>query len=59
MTTEEFNAIFAMREHGSHFVKMLAALYIAADSDNRQIIRNAWPELWARYEAMSNTEETV
>jgi len=42
-----------MENYGGEFVKRLAAAYIAADGDNRAIIRSAFKDIWNRYAAMA------
>jgi hypothetical protein len=39
----------AMSEYGGSFAKALAEAWRRADPDNRQRIKNTWPEYWARY----------
>jgi len=46
-----------MQSFGGSFAQRLASLYIAADDDNRAIIRTAFQDIWNRYAAMGNREE--
>jgi hypothetical protein len=41
--------INAMAEHGGEFAKELASLWKRADSVNRERIKQAWSELFAKY----------
>lgn len=45
--------IAAMEQHGGSFVQALARAYRVADDDNRRRIREAFPEIWRRYETLS------
>jgi hypothetical protein len=38
-----------MRKRGGSFVKALAETYVLADPDNRERIKDAFPEYWMRY----------
>lgn len=42
----------AMTVYGGSFIQSLAAAARNADSENLAKIKAAWPEYWARYEAM-------
>jgi hypothetical protein len=55
MNESDYNTIAAMETHGGNFVQKLAAAYIAADDNNRQIIRSAFAGIWARYRKMGET----
>jgi hypothetical protein len=55
MNDSDYNTITAMESRGGNFVQKLAAAYIAADDDNRAIIRTAFSDLWARYAKMAET----
>lgn len=44
------NALHMMESFGGSFVKSLAACYYAADSTNKQRLRDAFPEVFERYE---------
>lgn len=58
MNAIDIGVIDAMRKYGGNFVKHLAALYIAADPDNRERIKDAFVEVWMKYLAMSMDMET-
>ena len=49
MTSIEIGVINAMRKRGGNFVKHLAETYVAADPENRERIKEAFPEYWMRY----------
>jgi hypothetical protein len=49
MNKSDYNTITAMEIYGGQFVKRLAAAYVAADDDNRAIIRTAFQSIWSRY----------
>jgi hypothetical protein len=49
MNQSDYNTITAMENYGGQFVTRLAAAYIAADDDNRAIIRTAFQAIWSRY----------
>jgi len=49
MTSIEIGVINAMRKRGGSFVKALAETYVLADPDNRERIKDAFPEYWMRY----------
>lgn len=56
MIDHDYNTVTAMEASGGEFVNRLAAAYIAADDDNRAIIRTAFRSIWSRYAAMGNKE---
>jgi hypothetical protein len=49
MTSIEISVIEAMRKRGGSFVKSLAETYTFADTENRERIKDAFPEYWMRY----------
>jgi hypothetical protein len=49
MTSIEIGIIEAMRKRGGSFVKALAETYVLADPDNRERIKEAFPEYWMHY----------
>jgi len=55
MNESDYNTLAAMEKFGGNFVQKLAAAYIAADDDNRTIIRSAFAAIWARYRKMGET----
>lgn len=61
MSDEELKTIDAMKCFGGRFVKALADAALRADGENFRRIKATWPELWARYsalsEALSKSEE--
>lgn len=44
------NAIHAMEVLGGSFVKSLAECYCRADTTNKQRLRDAFPEIFVKYE---------
>lgn len=38
-----------MKQHGGHFVKYLSKAILAADNNNLEKIKSAWPEYWNEY----------
>lgn len=42
-----------MRKRGGSLVKSLAETYVTADPDNRERIKDAFPEYWMRYLQMT------
>jgi hypothetical protein len=55
MNESDYNTITAMQTRGGNFVSKLAAAYVAADDNNRAIIRSAFADIWARYAKMAET----
>jgi hypothetical protein len=51
--------IQAMQRHGGHFVRSLAAAWLAADESNRERIQAAFPELWIRYARIAALTEVT
>lgn len=45
--------IQAMQDHGGNFVRALAAAWRAADDANRSRLQEAFPEIFQRYERLS------
>jgi hypothetical protein len=41
---------------GGHFVRGLASLYTVANTENRRVIRETWPDIWAEYSALAKKE---
>lgn len=46
---EQIDVSFAMRKYGGGFVKCLGEALIRADPNNRQRIKDAFPEYWDKY----------
>lgn len=53
MTRISDDALRMMERFGGRFVKGLMHLYSVADEDNRLILRTAFADTFARYEAMA------
>ena len=49
MTAHEEQVIDAMQRYGGSFVKVIAAAYRVADSENRDRLRTAFSGYWAYY----------
>jgi len=45
-----------MVKYGGGFVKSLAEAAMRADSDNLRRIKEAWPEYWEKYSALTRAE---
>lgn len=57
MKDEQTMAVLAaMLRLGGRFVQSLAQCFIAADANNFAILRNAFPDIWNKYEAMAEKE---
>ncbi len=46
-----------MLRFGGSFVRTLGALYRMGDDENKQRLKNAFPEYWARYARMAERGE--
>ena len=57
MTTTERQTLDCMIKYGGSFIRALAAAYIAADPDNRNLIRATWGYDWQSYQAMAADTE--
>jgi len=57
MTDQDPHTIGAMRHYGGGFVKALAEAASRADSDNLRRIKEAFPEYWEKYSALTRAEE--
>lgn len=57
MSKDELSTLEAMAQMGGSFVRGLSALYCVADPDNRQRIRETWPDEWATYTAFAKDME--
>ena len=51
MTTQDSRIIDAMSKYGGSFAKAIANAAKVADSDNYNKLKQAFPELWERYES--------
>ena len=51
MTIQDFRIIDAMSQYGGSFAKAIANAAKVADSDNYNKLKQAFPELWERYES--------
>jgi len=49
----DYDVVDAMRTYGGSFVQAIASAFFRADRDNQQIIKAAWPEIWAEYADMA------
>lgn len=56
MNEHDLKTVRAMRNYGGRFVKCLAEAAMAADADNLQRIKSAFPEYWTRYEQMAKAD---
>lgn len=52
----DYLVIAAMQKHGGSFVKALALAAFAADPDNLDRIKTAFPEMWERYRNLAKEE---
>lgn len=59
MTISEFKAIEFMHRFGGAFVKALAHAAAAADPNNFQRLKAAFPEIWETYENWPAAGEEV
>ena len=57
VSEQDFLVIQAMKKYGGSFVRALAEAATKADEDNLRRMREAWPDYWFRYSAMSKAEE--
>lgn len=59
MSVAELKTLEAMSILGGDFVRGLASLYCVATEQNREVIRQTWPDEWATYTAfgMDNVTE--
>lgn len=51
MTTQDSRIVDAMSQYGGSFAKAIANAAKVADSDNYNKLKQAFPELWKRYES--------
>ena len=51
MTTQDSRIIEAMSNYGGSFAKAIANAAKVADSENYNKLKQAFPELWERYES--------
>jgi plasmid replication initiation protein len=51
MTIQDFRIIDAMSQYGGSFAKAIANAAKVADSDNYNKLKQAFPELWEKYES--------
>lgn len=51
MTTQDLRIIDAMSQYGGSFAKAIANAAKFADNDNYNKLKQAFPELWERYES--------
>ena len=51
MTTQDLRIIDAMSQYGGSFAKAIANAAKLADNDNYNKLKQAFPELWERYES--------
>lgn len=51
MNEHDQHIIDAMRKYGGSFAKAVALAAMAADEENLEKIKKAFPELWAKYGA--------
>ena len=51
MTTQDFRIIEAMSKYGGSFAKSIANAAKLADDNNYNTLKQAFPELWERYES--------
>jgi hypothetical protein len=56
MNDTDYNTVTAMEKLGGNFVQKLAAAYVAADDDNRTIIRSAFAAIWAKYRKLGEVQ---
>lgn len=54
---EDLKVIEAMKTYGGSFASALAGAASRADANNLQKIKDAFPELWARYTEMAKRDE--
>lgn len=47
------SAVQAMKDHGGSFVRALAAAWTAADDSNKARLKEAFPDVWQRYERLA------
>lgn len=50
MTDRDFKTLSTMNQHGGAFVQALAIAAFKADPDNLKRIKDAFSDLWAKYE---------
>ena len=51
MTTQDLRIIDAMSQYGGSFAKAIANAAKVADSDNYNKLKQAFPELWEKYDS--------
>ena len=51
MTTQDLRIIEAMSKYGGSFAKAIATAAKFADDNNYNTLKQAFPELWERYES--------
>jgi hypothetical protein len=56
MNDTDYNTVTAMEKLGGNFVQKLAAAYVAADDDNRTIMRSAFAAIWAKYRKLGEVQ---
>ncbi len=59
MSEEDLRIIFAMRERGGSFVRALSWAASLADEENYARLKQAFPEIWAKYSSMADKVEKV
>jgi hypothetical protein len=59
MNPDERAVIEQMERFGGSFIRALAAAYRLGDPDNRERIRNNWPEEWAKYRMFAEKKEAA
>ena len=53
MTTQDLRIIEAMSKYGGSFAKAIANAAKFADDNNYNTLKQAFPELWERYESFT------
>ena len=54
MENKDFEIVDTMKRFGGSFVKSLADACFKADAENLERIKKAFPEIWERYQEMTN-----
>jgi len=57
MTITDGNIIAAMHRYGGQFEKALAVAALKADDENLARIKTAFPEMWEKYQGVSETKQ--
>ena len=52
----DWDIVNAMIRHGGSFVRALGQCYQRADEDNMRRLREAFPEVWAKYGDLARIE---